>query len=117
MSNLKSVTEVSKAFEWEEVYKLPHYYLVSNPYKFLLVAVWAEQHPIGTLREEHGRGWYVLFKYSSEIKFVNKYPEESNFDENEWKELRESMNSEQAIYYDLLTEAERIKEMDEYEDQ
>lgn len=113
MSKPPRITEVAKAFDWNKVYKLPYYYLVSDPDKFLLVAVYAKQRPIGVLREEHGQGWYVLFEASVDIKYIDKYIEDYDFSEKKWNELRESMNTQQGVYYGLLKESERNKKEDE----
>lgn len=113
MENLKEKTNADRVF-WDKVYNLPHYYLVSNSYHFLEIAAWAKQRPIGTLREEHGPGWYVLFKYAKEIKYIGKYPEWfMDFTDKDWDELRNSLSPRDRVYYDLLIEEENKKESHE----
>jgi hypothetical protein len=105
MEKLKETVNNDKAFDWEKVYELPYYYLVNNPYHFLEIAAWAKQHPIGVLREHCGSGWYVLFKFSREIKYVGKYPEWfMDFTDKDWDELRSSLSPKDSVYYGLLIE-------------
>lgn len=92
---------------WDRVYELPHYYIVNNTFDFLRLTAYAMLKPLGTIRDD--RGWHVLFKYCTEIKYIDKYIEEYQFSDEEWDDFRRSLSSQNRTYYELLEKWDETK--------
>lgn len=106
MSDTDIICDADIDMDWEKVSELPHYYIVNSTYDFLRLTAYAMLKPIGTVRDE--RGWYALFKYCKEIKYIDKYIEDYQFSDEQWSELRSSLRPQDRTYYELLEKYDKI---------